>query len=48
MGNIKTFENVNIPPEEVERAEALMDNPAAMLRLIDIIFGFEESRLPPS
>ena len=41
-----------IPPEIVnqhrEEADRIEGNPAAMLALIDLIFGFEPDRNPPS
>ena len=43
--NINLPENVNQYREEAERIE---NDPAAMLALVDLIFGFEESRFPPS
>lgn len=44
-GNIIPTEIVNQYREEADRIEG---NPAAMLALIDLIFGFEPDRFPPS
>ena len=39
--------NINTP-ENVNQADRIEGNPEKMLDLIDLIFGFTESRLPPS
>ena len=39
--------NINTP-ENVNRADSIEGDPEKMLDLIDLIFGFTESRLPPS
>lgn len=44
-GNIIRPEIVNQHREEADRIEG---NPAAMLALIDLIFGFDTNRFPPS
>lgn len=46
--NNKNDESVNLTHEDVEEAERLEDDPELMLRLVDLIFGWEPSRLPPS
>ena len=38
-------ENVNRLHEEADRIE---NSPEAMLALVDLIFGFQEDRFPPS
>lgn len=43
--NINESENVNRLREEADRIE---DSPEAMLALVDMIFGFTESKFPPS
>lgn len=39
--------NINTP-ENVNQADRIEGNPEKMLDLIDLIFGFTESHLPPS
>lgn len=46
--NNKNDESVNLTPEDVQEAERLEDDPELMLRLVDLIFGWEPSRWPPS
>lgn len=48
MGNIKPTESVNITEDDMEEAERIEGNPDLMLRLVDLIFGFEPDKLPPS
>ena len=44
--NIKTAESVN--EEDFLEAKRLEGDAEFMLRLVDLIFGFEKDRLPPS
>lgn len=39
MRNIKIPESVQPTPEDLEDARNIENNPAAMLRLIDLMFG---------
>ena len=46
--NIKTAESVKLTQEDYFQAHKVEENPAAMLRLIDLIFGPGEDKNPPS
>lgn len=48
MGNIKNSESVNIPPEEIEKTRALMEDADIVYRLVEFIFAGTDNRLPPS
>lgn len=43
--NITPPENVNISPEDRERAARIEESPELMLYLVDMIFGFDYSRV---
>lgn len=48
--NNKTAKNVNdaLNPEDFLEAKRLEGDAEFMLRLVDLIFGFEKDRFPPS
>lgn len=48
--NNKNEESVNeaLTPEDFQEAKRLEGDVEFMLRLVDLIFGFEPDRLPPS
>ena len=46
--NNKNAESVNLTPEDVEEARRLEDDPELMLRLVDLIFGFDFPKWPAS
>ena len=48
IGNMKKAENVQLTEEDRQRAREIWDDAEKMLALVDLIFGFEPSRLPPS
>ena len=48
IGNNKNAESVNLTPEDVEEARRLEDDPELMLRLVDLIFGFDFPKWPAS
>lgn len=43
--NINPPENVNITQEDRERAARIEESPELMLYLVDMIFGFDYSRI---
>jgi len=47
-GNIKTGESVKLTEEDRKDAARIWEDAEAMLRLVDIIFGFEPDKYPPS
>ena len=47
-GNNKKAKSVNVTPEDVREGQRLEDSPELMLRLVDIIFGFDFPKWPAS
>ncbi len=50
---MKTYPPINIiPPESVnelrDEVDRIAQDPEAMLHLVDLIFGFEKDKFPPS
>lgn len=46
--NNETPETVNLSAEDYLEAKRLQDDPEFMLKVVDLIFGFEDGHLPPS
>lgn len=46
--NIETAESVNLKPDDFLEAKRLEGDVDFMLRLVDLIFGFQDDKFPPS
>lgn len=46
--NMKKAESVQLTDEDRERASQIWEDAEKMLQLVDLIFGFDQDRLPPS